>query len=63
MHELPNEYLADAMALAKKITIDNKLDNYNLLQVRSHSSIHSLGLLHLPQPTHDSNVLHRTTEE
>ena len=34
MHELPDEYLADAMPIAKKIAIAQGAENYNILQVR-----------------------------
>lgn len=33
MHELPDEYLADAMPIAKKIAIALGVENYNILQV------------------------------
>lgn len=32
MHELPDEYLADAMPIAKKIAIAQRVENYNILQ-------------------------------
>ncbi|TFK97701.1 HIT-like protein [Pterulicium gracile] len=32
MHELPDEYLADAMPIAKKIAIALGVENYNILQ-------------------------------
>ncbi|KAG2171312.1 hypothetical protein INT43_002934 [Umbelopsis isabellina] len=32
MHEVPDEYLADAMPLAKKIAVASKLQYYNILQ-------------------------------
>ncbi len=32
MHELPDEYLADAMPLAKKIALAQGAENYNVLQ-------------------------------
>jgi len=32
MHELPDEYLADAMPIAKKIAIAQGVENYNILQ-------------------------------
>ncbi|KAI9566222.1 HIT-like protein [Boletus coccyginus] len=32
MHELPDEYLADAITVAKKIAINQGLENYNILQ-------------------------------
>lgn len=35
MHELPDEYLADALPIAKKIALAQGLENYNILQVRS----------------------------
>ena len=34
LHELPDEYLADALPIAKKIAIAQGAENYNLLQVR-----------------------------
>jgi diadenosine tetraphosphate (Ap4A) HIT family hydrolase len=33
MHELPDEYLADAMPVAKKIALALGAENYNVLQV------------------------------
>jgi hypothetical protein len=33
MHELPDEYLADALPLAKKIAVAQGVENYNILQV------------------------------
>ncbi len=33
MHELPDEYLAAAMPVAKKIAIALGCENYNILQV------------------------------
>jgi hypothetical protein len=35
MHELPDEYLADALPIAKKIAVAQGVENYNILQVRS----------------------------
>jgi len=34
MHELPDEYLADAMPIAKRIARAIGAENYNILQVR-----------------------------
>ena len=34
LHELPDEYLADALPVAKKIALALGVENYNLLQVR-----------------------------
>jgi hypothetical protein len=33
MHELPDEYLADALPVAKKIAAAQGVENYNILQV------------------------------
>jgi diadenosine tetraphosphate (Ap4A) HIT family hydrolase len=35
MHELPDEYLADVMPVAKKIASAQGLENYNILQVNN----------------------------
>lgn len=39
LHELPDEYLADALPLAKKIAIAQGAENYNILQVGAHFPI------------------------
>jgi hypothetical protein len=33
LHELPDEYLADALPIAKKIAVAQGAENYNILQV------------------------------
>ena len=33
LHELPDEYLADVLPLAKKIAVAQGVENYNILQV------------------------------
>ena len=33
LHQLPDEYLADAMPIAKKIAVAQGAENYNILQV------------------------------
>ena len=33
LHQLPDEYLADAMPIAKKIALAQGAENYNILQV------------------------------
>ena len=33
LHELPDEYLADALPIAKKIALAQGLEDYNILQV------------------------------
>jgi hypothetical protein len=35
LHDIPDEYLADAMPLAKKIAVASGLKFYNVLQVRT----------------------------
>lgn len=42
MHEVPDEYLADAMPLAKKIAVASKLKYYNILQVRLSQNVVNL---------------------
>ena len=48
MHELPDEYLADALAVAKRIALEKGLENYNILQVRLHLA--PLPFLSSPSP-------------
>ena len=38
MHQVPDEYLADVMPIAKKIAAAGGFAQYNVLQVRSHIS-------------------------
>jgi len=33
LHQLPDEYLADAMPIAKKVAVAQGAENYNILQV------------------------------
>ena len=40
MHELPDEYLADALPIAKKIAVAQGVENYNILQVSPVAPIH-----------------------
>jgi hypothetical protein len=42
LHELPDEYLADVMPIAKKIATAQGLENYNILQVRFHMQLSSI---------------------
>ena len=49
LHELPDEYLADALPIAKKIVNALGAENYNILQVRSLS-----GLFMTTRRTHTS---------
>ena len=41
LHDLPDEYLADALPIAKKIALAQGAENYNILQVRALPSLHS----------------------
>lgn len=41
LHELPDEYLTDVLPIAKKIATAQGLENYNILQVRSHIQLSS----------------------
>jgi predicted house-cleaning noncanonical NTP pyrophosphatase (MazG superfamily) len=36
MHDLPDEYLADVMPIAKRIAKAQGFENYNILQVNEH---------------------------
>lgn len=40
MDEVPDEYLAEILPLAKKIALANGIPNYNILQVRTPGSFH-----------------------
>jgi hypothetical protein len=50
LHDLPDEYLAVALPIAKKIAIAQGAENYNILQVRALPSLLSPLLLPLPLP-------------
>jgi len=43
MHELPDEYLTDAMPIAKRIAAAQGLENYNILQVSPFTCLFDLG--------------------
>ncbi|KAH7885004.1 HIT-like domain-containing protein [Phlebopus sp. FC_14] len=54
MHELPDEYLADAMPLAKKIAVAQGLDNYNILQNNgriAHQEVDHVHFHVIPKPS------------
>jgi len=46
MHEVPDEYLADVMALAKKVAIDHKLVDYNIIQNNGRLAYQSVDHVH-----------------
>jgi hypothetical protein len=48
MHELPDEYLADALPIAKRIALAQGLVNYNILQVCPPLPSYLFSLRHLP---------------
>ncbi|EGN97862.1 hypothetical protein SERLA73DRAFT_182616 [Serpula lacrymans var. lacrymans S7.3] len=54
MHELPDEYLADAMPIAKKIAQAQGLENYNILQNNgriAHQEVDHVHFHVIPKPT------------
>ncbi|KAF8550544.1 HIT-like protein [Imleria badia] len=60
MHELPNEYLTDAIALAKKIAIDHGLEDYNILQNNGRVAYQSVDHVHfhvISKPDEDSGLV------
>ncbi|KAF9220256.1 HIT-like protein [Gyrodon lividus] len=58
MHELPDEYLADVMPIAKKIALAQGLDNYNILQNNgriAHQQVDHVHFHVIPKPTADDS--------
>ncbi|KAF8635960.1 hypothetical protein AX15_000125 [Amanita polypyramis BW_CC] len=54
MHELPDEYLSDAMPIAKKIALAQGLENYNVLQnngVIAHQVVPHVHFHVIPKPS------------
>ncbi|KAI9507172.1 HIT-like protein [Russula earlei] len=54
LHELPDEYLADALPVAKKIAIAQGSENYNLLQNNGSIAHQFVGHVHfhvIPKPS------------
>lgn len=51
MHELPDEYLADALPVAKKIALAVGAENYNILQVITSSHLSPLYIPYLINTT------------
>ncbi|KIJ58019.1 hypothetical protein HYDPIDRAFT_120085 [Hydnomerulius pinastri MD-312] len=58
MHELPDEYLADAMPIAKKIAIAQGLENFNILQNNgriAHQEVDHVHFHVIPKPSASDN--------
>ncbi|KIM66710.1 hypothetical protein SCLCIDRAFT_1211104 [Scleroderma citrinum Foug A] len=54
MHELPDEYLADAMPVAKRIAAAQGLENYNILQNNgriAHQEVDHVHFHVIPKPS------------
>jgi diadenosine tetraphosphate (Ap4A) HIT family hydrolase len=54
MHELPDEYLADAMPVAKKIALALGAENYNILQNNgriAHQEVDHVHFHVIPKPS------------
>lgn len=54
LHELPDEYLADAMPIAKKIAAAQGLENYNILQNNgriAHQEVDHVHFHVIPKPS------------
>ncbi|KAG6337387.1 hypothetical protein ID866_1710 [Astraeus odoratus] len=54
LHELPDEYLADAMPIAKKIAAAQELENYNILQNNgriAHQEVDHVHFHIIPKPS------------
>ncbi|RDB14868.1 Hit family protein 1 [Hypsizygus marmoreus] len=54
MHQLPDEYLADAMPIAKKIAIAQGVENYNVLQNNgriAHQEVDHVHFHVIPKPS------------
>ncbi|KAN0088058.1 HIT-like domain containing protein [Tylopilus felleus] len=60
MHELPDEYLADALPIAKKIALAQGLDNYNFLQNNgrlAHQEVDHVHFHVIPKPNETEGVV------
>jgi len=59
LHELPEEYLADALPILKKIAIAHGAENYNVLQNNGRIAHQFVGHVHfhyIPKPTLDATA-------
>ena len=59
MHELPDEYLADAMPIAKKIALALGADNYNILQVRLHIAVRTIMIVIMLYLQNNGRIAHQ----
>ncbi|KAI9504676.1 Adenosine 5'-monophosphoramidase [Coemansia spiralis] len=60
MHEIPDEYLADALPLAKKIAKALNLDNYNILQNNgklAHQEVPHVHFHVIPKPNKEEGLV------
>ncbi|KAG9308505.1 hypothetical protein JVU11DRAFT_11849 [Chiua virens] len=60
MHELPDEYLADALPIAKKIALAQGLENYNLLQNNgrlAHQEVDHVHFHVIPKPNETEGLV------
>ncbi|KAH9970832.1 HIT-like protein [Lactifluus volemus] len=58
MHELPDEYLADALPVAKKIAAAQGVENYNILQNNgriAHQFVDHVHFHVIPKPSESDN--------
>ncbi|CAG8822514.1 32722_t:CDS:2, partial [Racocetra persica] len=45
LHQLPDEYLADLLPVARKVAIGTKADHYNILQIPKPNKEEGLGIV------------------
>ncbi|KAH0832383.1 hypothetical protein J3R83DRAFT_13415 [Lanmaoa asiatica] len=60
MHELPDEYLADALPIAKKIALAQGLENYNILQNNgriAHQEVDHVHFHVIPKPNETEGIV------
>ncbi|KAG8214912.1 HIT-like domain-containing protein [Butyriboletus roseoflavus] len=62
MHELPDEYLADALPIAKKIALAQGLENYNIIQNNgrlAHQEVDHVHFHVIPKPNETEGIVFR----
>ncbi|KAF7365628.1 HIT domain-containing protein [Mycena venus] len=60
LHELPDEYLADAMPIAKKIALAQGAENYNVLQNNgrlAHQEVDHVHFHVIPKPSAEEGLV------
>ncbi|KAJ6455444.1 HIT-like domain-containing protein [Mycena sanguinolenta] len=60
LHELPDEYLADAMPIAKKIALVQGAENYNILQNNgrlAHQEVDHVHFHVIPKPSAEEGLI------